>query len=80
MVLAVSSDGRRESGRLRFLLIAYFNGFVHIEEGFYTRNVSDLFLTTDNFLSFYIILPGSVFILRCHASPTKKFWLLTPTV
>ena len=36
MVLTVSSDGRRESGRLRFLLIAYFNGF---EEGFYTRNV-----------------------------------------
>ena len=39
MVLTVSSDGRRESGRLRFLLIAYFNGLAHIEEGFYTRNV-----------------------------------------
>ena len=33
MVLTASSDGRSESGRLRFLLIAYFNGFVHIEEG-----------------------------------------------
>ena len=57
----------------------YFNRFLHTEEEFYTRKVCDFLNNYWHFLIFILYHSTCLFILKCHASPTKIFtiWKLS---
>ena len=58
----------------RFLLIVYFNGFLHTEEGLdYTRNICDFLKNYWHFLILILYQSTCLFILKCDTSPTKSF-------